>query len=68
MKTKPIWMSTTIISGTAMLTLLLTITSLYFKSVGNNLWESIPLVVLSISTFAMNVNGRIKADTQLTIK
>ena len=65
MKTKDAYKSTTIISGTAMLTLLLTLISLYYKASGCAIGETIPLVVLALGTYGFNVRGRIVADTKI---
>jgi hypothetical protein len=67
MKTKPIWKSTSILSGTASLTLTLTLISLYYKAHGSSVGETIPLVALALGNFSFNVRGRIKADTILTL-
>lgn len=64
---KPFWMSTTLWSGTAMLTLILTLISLWYKASGSAIGETIPLVILALGTYGFNVRGRIKANTQLTL-
>lgn len=66
-KSKPFWKSTSIISGTALLTLCLTLISLYYKAVGSNIGEVLPLVVLALGTYGFNVRGRVKADTSITL-
>ena len=66
-QSKPFWQSTSVWSGTALLTLCLTMTSLYYKANGHALGEVIPLVILALSSYGLNIRGRIKANTQLTL-
>ena len=67
MKTKSWYKSTSIWSGTALIVLVLSLLSLYFKAIGHSIGEAAPMAILSIGTYIMNVRGRVQADSKLTL-
>lgn len=65
-KQKPFWLSKTFIFSTV--SFILTLLSLYWKSQGHNALEAAPLVLISGGSYLGTLYGRIKAETELTIK